>query len=196
MLQYNPDWDYQSPGPIPDSVHFGFLEIINRVAGRGPAKDVYDHFKGYFASAAGTSAGSSSSESWAVHDLENYMRGASSNAPLFIDAFVTAWMKLGERNVSLPPPNIDHVNKLLADADAGYQIRESRIVPPRWSNRCLSPSVRFPSMSKRKCSSENLSPHRAAYCPKAADDKQYKNCCGCWRQLRPLSRAPLRVKGP
>jgi hypothetical protein len=131
MLQYNPDWDYQSPGPIPDPVRFGFLEIINRIAGRGPAKDVYEHFKGHFASAAGTSAVSSSSESWAAYDLENYMRDASSNAPLFIDAFVTAWTKLQDWNVRLPPPNIDHLNKLLADTDAGYQIQDSHIVATR-----------------------------------------------------------------
>lgn len=131
MLRYTPDWDYQSPGAIPDPVRFGFLEIINRIAGRGQAKDIYEHFKGYFASAAGTSAGTSSSESWAVTDLENYMSAASGNAPLFIDAFVTAWTKLQDWDAGLPPPNIEHINKLLAEADAGYQIKDSTIVATR-----------------------------------------------------------------
>jgi hypothetical protein len=132
MLKLNPDWEHESPGPISPAVSASFLQIINRISSKAPyAKRVYEFFKPYFASAAGEAYSSSSDTGWAATDLARHMDSAATNAPLFIDAFCTACEKLHAANPDLPVPDIKRINRILAEHDAGYQIRDSVLVATR-----------------------------------------------------------------
>jgi hypothetical protein len=120
MLKLKPEWEYESPGPIPPGVSAAFLQIINRISSKAPsAKNLFEFFKTYFASAAGETSSSSSDTSWAASDLERHMDSAARNAPLFIDAFCTACEKLRAKNPDLPIPDINRINRILAEHDAG-----------------------------------------------------------------------------
>jgi len=88
MLQFDSRWRFDSPGEIPRQVIWEFSEFIGKIAGQYENRQwILEHFKGYFASANGSTAGYSTSESWAQTDLDNLMQSAGSNAPLFIEAF-------------------------------------------------------------------------------------------------------------
>jgi hypothetical protein len=90
MLEFNPDWRFDSPGAISPFVRHGFAALISLCIVGDNAKTVFEHFKYYFATAAGTTASASSSTSWAETDLNSYMSEAATNAPLFIEAFFDA----------------------------------------------------------------------------------------------------------
>jgi len=123
MLNYNGEWRYSSPGAIPSAVDVEFSQLIKRIAKDKQA--VLEHFKKYFASAAGQSSGESSSFSWAASDLDTYMSSAAENAPLFIEAFYEAWSSLGK---SYPPININVINGILAKHNSRYQINGNDLV--------------------------------------------------------------------
>lgn len=132
MLKLKSEWEYESPGPISPGVSAAFLQVINRISSKAAsAKRVFEFFKTYFASAAGETSSSSSDTSWAATDLERHMDSAAPNAPLFIDAFCTACEKLRANNPELPIPDADRINRILAEHDAGYQIRDSELVATR-----------------------------------------------------------------
>jgi hypothetical protein len=131
MLKLDPEWEYESPGPITPGVSTAFLQVINRIGSKASAKRIFEFFKTYFASAAGETCSSSSDTSWAATDLERHMDSAAANAPLFIDAFYTACEKLRASNPDLPIPDVKRINRILADNGAAYQIRDSELVATR-----------------------------------------------------------------
>lgn len=104
MLIFDGAWRFDSPGPIPDEVSNDFFELIGRIATSDNRKAILEHFKDYFASAAGSSSSYSSSTSWAESDLLGYMGHAASNAPSSSKRFTTAARALrraGRRLLSL-----------------------------------------------------------------------------------------------
>ena len=127
MLKFNPDWEYESPGPIPASVRHEFFQVINRLAGKGNRKATLEHFKKNFASAAGNSYQSSSDASWASSDLERDMDDAMANAARFIDAFYSACVTLRDADPDMPTPDANRINRILAQGEAGYQIVDGRL---------------------------------------------------------------------
>lgn len=131
MLQMNHDWQYDSPGPIASGVMEDFLVFINRIAGQGNQKPILEHFKKYFANAAGVPHHVSSSASWAASDLDRIMSEAAVNAPLFIDAFHAACQSLEARNPGIAVPDATRINRVLAEHDAGYEIRGNVLVATR-----------------------------------------------------------------
>ena len=118
-LVFNNAWRFESPGEIPRQVSSDFFEIISKIA-RGEQR-IIEHFKSYFAPAAGVTSGWSSNVSWASSDLLSYMDYAAKNAPLFIEAFYDACEHL-RANESLPTPDVAVINKILAKHEANYQI--------------------------------------------------------------------------
>src|SRR3546814_9809261 len=90
MLKLQSDWRFNSPGPLAIEVINEFDDLVHKVASQGQQWGMLEHFKSYFAGAAGFTASTSSSESWAASDLHNYMMQAAENAPLFIAAFYDA----------------------------------------------------------------------------------------------------------
>jgi len=123
MLNFPGAWRFDSPGEIPSTVISGFVDLIARVAAQGRKQDVLEHFKGYFANAAGTTAYRSSSVSWAESDLYEHMQRAGENAPVFIEAFYDACSELAVAQPQLALPDLTRINRVLAEAQCGYRIR-------------------------------------------------------------------------
>jgi hypothetical protein len=126
MLQFNGDWRFETPGPIPNGVYNDFSDLIGKITTQGDDQKVYERFKAYFASAAGTTSSWSSSASWAMSDMQDVMRSASANAPLFIEAFYDASESLRREGIAVPGLRV--INKILATFDAGYEIRPPDLI--------------------------------------------------------------------
>jgi hypothetical protein len=87
ILKFNGLWRFTSPGPIAANVSNDFYNLIGKVVAQGNRRQLLEHFKTYFAGAAGMVSNWSSDEGWADTDLRRYMDQATENAPLFIEAF-------------------------------------------------------------------------------------------------------------
>jgi hypothetical protein len=120
MLKFNDAWRFDSPGPIPPGVVHSFSDLIGKIVSQGDRHRLLEYFKAYFAEAAGFTSNWSSSASWAETDLDNYMRRAAENAPLFIEAFYDACEALHPSGIGLP--NLNRINRVLLENDAGYEI--------------------------------------------------------------------------
>lgn len=127
MLKFEHSWRFDSPGSIPTGVETGIFELIGRVASRGTRQDTLEHFKGYFANAAGIACYRSSNESWAETDLDTYMGHAAENAPLFIEAFYDACEALRSSG-DVAVPGVDKMNRVLSENAAKYEIQLPNLV--------------------------------------------------------------------
>jgi hypothetical protein len=126
MLEFNGDWRFETPGSIPDGVYTDFSDLIGKITTQGDDQKIYERFKAYFASAAGTTSSWSSSTSWAMSDMDDVMRSARSNAPLFIEAYYEACESL--RKEGIFAPKVQLINKILGVHSAGYEIRPPDLV--------------------------------------------------------------------
>ena len=131
MLQFDGRWRFDSPGPIEAAVQEGFRDLINRVCGQGQRKAILEHFKARFCAAANTEYWPSTNERFASEDLDRDMARAETNAPIFIEAFWDACQELRARNPTLVVPDAGRINRILADADAGYQLDPPMLVATR-----------------------------------------------------------------
>jgi hypothetical protein len=125
MLQFNPDWRFDTPSPIPQNVSEQFFALIGRCASLDRRHEILEHFKRYFAAAAGTTSNGSSSTSWAETDLRSYMSEAGLNAPLFIEAFYDGCQALP---ADCFRPNVGRINQILQETDSGWQIQLPHLV--------------------------------------------------------------------
>lgn len=108
-----------------------FQKLVERICGQGDRKCILEHFKFYFAAAAGMEYYPSSNESWASTDLDRAMSEASENAPLFIEAFYNACNKLEKEHPEMEMPGVTRINQILSNADAGFQIDPPRLIATR-----------------------------------------------------------------
>jgi uncharacterized protein YbcI len=127
-LQFDASWRFEGPpGEVPYELINEFSILIGKIAAqRSSQQGTLEHFKAYFGSASGTTSSWSSSASWAQSDLDSYMRQASSNVPLFIEAFFDACESLRSEGIAVP--NVRLMNKLLAEADVPYRIEPPNLV--------------------------------------------------------------------
>ncbi len=128
MLHFEGAWRFDSPGPIPDGVVHAFGDLISKIAAQGSRRTLLEHFKGYFAGAAGVPHYSSSSSSWAESDLQQLIEQAAENAPLFIEAFYNACEELRMHNPGMGLPDVGRINRILAENGAGYEIQPPNLV--------------------------------------------------------------------
>ena len=131
MLQFNSAWRYDSPGPLPWPAVNALASIIGRLAAQGDRKRTLEHFKPFFASVSGETANVSSTVGWAQSDLDERIRAAAQNAPMFIEAFYDGCLSLKEKQPDVALPDLDHINRLLAQHDGGFQILPPNLVPSR-----------------------------------------------------------------
>lgn len=131
MLQFDGRWRFDSPGPVGSSAQEGLRELINRVSGQGSRKAILEHFKARFAAAASVEYWPSTNERFASEDLDREMARAAENGPLFIEAFWDACEELRARNPTMVLPDAARINRVLADADAGYQLDPPMLVATR-----------------------------------------------------------------
>jgi hypothetical protein len=121
LLRFEHSWRFDSPGSLPPEAVSACLELIQKIAPRGSRKIVLEHFKSYFANAAGIACSSSSSERWAETDLEDHMDRAAANAPLFIEAMYDACNGLNVyRDFAIP--GVERINRILSEHRTGFQI--------------------------------------------------------------------------
>jgi hypothetical protein len=142
MLIFNGSWRFDSPGPIPDAVHNDFFDLIGRIATQANRQQILEHFKSYFASAAG------SSSSWAESDLQGYMQHAAVNAPLFIEAFYDACHSLANGNPPTAVPDLGRINRVLYESGSGYQIQPPNLVTTNVQTQIVVPP-RSPSLDEQ-----------------------------------------------
>jgi hypothetical protein len=123
MLNFDGRWRFETPGAIPVTVVHKFSEFISRVAAQGDRWQILEHFKVYFAGAAGQTSTGSSSLSWADSDLTRYMHDAAENCLLFVEAFYDGCNSLRDQHPAFSAPDFALINKVLRDNDVGLEIR-------------------------------------------------------------------------
>jgi hypothetical protein len=128
MLNFDGRWRFESPGAVPMAVRHKFSEFVGRIASQGERWDTLEHFKCYFAGAAGFTSHRSSSESWADSDLASYIQQASENGPLFIEAFYDACEAIRGEQPARGIPDVEMMNRVLRESDAGYEIKPPNLI--------------------------------------------------------------------
>jgi hypothetical protein len=128
MLTFNGAWRFTSPATIEHGAVSDCLQLISRIASQGDQQDVLEHFKIYFAKAAGSTASPSSSASWAESDLRSHMYGAAENAPLFIEALYDACQAVRTRFPGFAIPDDATINRILLSNGVGFQIQPPRLL--------------------------------------------------------------------
>ena len=128
MLEFEGNWRFDSPGGIEPQVVWKFRELIDRSSTISGSWNTLEHFKKYFASAAGSYFAPSTNEGWASTDLDNLMSAAADNAALFIEAFQKACEELGKAHPEAEMPGVPRINRILVEHDVGFQIDLPRLV--------------------------------------------------------------------
>ena len=131
MLQFEGKWRYNSPGATDPQLETAFQDLIAKICAQGNRQSILEHFKSYYAPAAGVPYYPSSDESWAFTDLIRAMSGAAKNAALFIEAFYDACEDLRKSHPEVEMPEVGHINRILSDAGAGFQIDPPRLIATR-----------------------------------------------------------------
>ncbi|MDC6378858.1 hypothetical protein BW687_001510 [Pseudomonas graminis] len=128
MLQFDPNWRFNSPGTVdPEVVSDILQQVINRIAGDCSRKHILETFKRRFAQSIGTTTGTSSSESWAESDLERLMsQSGNENAALFAEALHGGMADIEAMNVNAAIPPWDYVNRFLTPS--GFAISPPHLV--------------------------------------------------------------------
>lgn len=153
VLNFDPSWRFRSPGKIARGVIDEFAVLIKRVAGQyGQRQPIIEHYKRYFADAAGRPAHQSSSLSWAESDLDDYMREAGDNAPMFIEAFFDAGQAIKNQNPDLVVPDTAMINYVLGTHEAGYELNPPQLIarnaPSPVAMEILPPSLDAQALDK------------------------------------------------
>lgn len=131
MLNFNPAWRFASPGEIPAGVSDDLFAFIKRIATQHPnRKHVIEHFKAYFADAAGRQSYTSTNLRFAESDLKDYMDDAAGNAALFIEAYYDASISIQMVHPDLTVPDAARINIILAKHNADYELQ-----PPNLTSR-------------------------------------------------------------
>lgn len=105
-LTFPGEWRFRRPvglEPIkPEAINL-FYDLIAKIAAQGNAWNVFEMFKGHFATTVGSVHARSSSESWAITDLFNYMNQAADNPVLYFHALYSGFSVARDRmNLAIP----------------------------------------------------------------------------------------------
>ena len=127
-LNFDSRWRFKSPGPAPIELVREFYAIVAKIAAaQGQSRQgVLEHYKDYFAGAAGTVSNRSSSAGWAASDLDGYMRDAAENAPLFIEAFFEACEALKAEGLHTPDAVL--INVVLENTGTKYRLDPPNLI--------------------------------------------------------------------
>jgi hypothetical protein len=150
MLNFPADWRFETPGEgLSAPVISKMTELIARISAQGDRWSIVEHFKSFFAIAAGAPYHRSSSPSWADSDLGDHMRAAASNAPLAIEAFYDACQALKQTHPEFGVPDAARINRVLAEFSVGYEIRPPDLVLLGASSSPVPVPVRLPSLDEQ-----------------------------------------------
>jgi hypothetical protein len=120
-MKMEASWRFDTPGPMPPEAVREFDTLIGKVVAQGSRWRLLEHFKGYFGA-----SGSSSSESWAESDLNDFMWRTAENAPLFIEAFYEGCEALRSDDIAVP--DVGRMNRILSEHAVGYEIRPPELI--------------------------------------------------------------------
>ena len=130
-LKFPPEWRINPPKSTSDCTEIDrntindFMKLIRQTASQGTPKLYFEHFKSYYCRSNGESFYPSSSESWAETDLDTQMEIASSNPPIFIEAFYNACEALNLKNDGTYAPDTKIINKVLTENNVEFYIEFS-----------------------------------------------------------------------
>ena len=129
MLNFDSRWRFTSPGAIGETVSADLFVFIKKVAAQHSNRQhVIEHYKTYFAEAAGHPSYTSTSLGWAETDLMSYMTEAAANAPLFIEAFFDAGISMQIKQPNFVVPDVAAINSILAKHDTGYELDPPNLI--------------------------------------------------------------------
>ena len=128
MLKFNGAWRFHPPASVDFKVMNDFSDLIGKIAAQGDLQEVLEHFKDYFAAAAGMTSSWSSSASWAETDLNSYMNSAAKNAPLFIAAFYDACEALKANHPDFYMPDTAMMNAILLEHGVEFEIQPPNLI--------------------------------------------------------------------
>lgn len=111
------DWHFQPPGRMPATAVSEFEGLINKLGMRGQLWDVLELFKGSFGDNS-----RSSSESWALSDLQSAMSSEAENAPLFLCLLWKGWEEAHATDPMIPAPKAAPINAILVRHDLPYEL--------------------------------------------------------------------------
>lgn len=100
-----------------------FIGIIEKLRIEKSRWWVYEHFKSSFGN-----PNKSSSESWALSDLNSTLNEAARNAPIFIESFYDACEELRSQDGRWFIPDVAFLNSILARHDLGYAIDPPNLI--------------------------------------------------------------------
>lgn len=149
MLKFNNAWRFHPPAGMDDRVVYEFSDLIGKIAAQGDLQEILEHFKQYFAGAAGTTSSWSSSASWAETDLLKYMSSAAKNAPLFIAAFYDACETLRATNADFYMPDAPMINGILAKHGVEFEVRPPNLVARDSLAMAIPVPARVPSLDEQ-----------------------------------------------
>ncbi|MGB7399031.1 hypothetical protein [Castellaniella sp.] len=124
MLNFDQSWRFKGPGPIPQGVVCDFLDLIEKIAAQDDVWSTVEQCKTRFGG-----IGRSSNLDWAWTDLSRLMDSSAENAPVFIEAFWNCREDLARSGLGVPDVHI--INAILAEHDAGYEIRPPALIATR-----------------------------------------------------------------
>jgi hypothetical protein len=149
MLKFNNAWRFHPPASMDHPVVSEFSDLIGKIAAQGGLQEILEHFKQYFAGAAGTTSGWSSSASWAETDLYNYMDSAAKNAPLFIAAFYDACETLRAKHADFYIPDAPMINGILSKHGVEFEVRPPNLVSRDSLETVIPVPTRVPSLDEQ-----------------------------------------------
>jgi hypothetical protein len=139
MLQFNKSWRFDSPGPASGELVADLLDLIGKIANQGNRWHIVEHFKSYFAGAAGFTSHWSSDAGWAESDLHSHARSAAENEPLFIEAFYDACASASKQWPEVGVPDVSYINRILNQCGSPFAI-----VPPELISKGSASVVEVP----------------------------------------------------
>jgi hypothetical protein len=126
-LKFDAAWRFEAPpGKIPRAAVEEFSALISKITAQHDLRETLEHFKDFFAAAAGTTSFWSTDVGWAETDLRRYMSQAADNPPLFIEAFYEGCAALAAKDVAVPSVGV--MNKVLAKHGLGYRIEPPQLI--------------------------------------------------------------------
>lgn len=118
------EWRYGSPAGLDRPVVNAFDTLVQDIAGQDDSWSIFELFKRKFSPGCGTS----SSESWAISDLDSAITSAAKNGPKFIAAFWAGCEEIKQHYPHIALPDAGILNQLFASHDVPYEIRPPHLV--------------------------------------------------------------------
>jgi hypothetical protein len=140
-----PAWRFGSPAGLERPVISAFETLILDIAGQADSWSIIELFKRKMNPGCSTS----SSEDWAISDLQNQLMWAAQNGPKFVAAFCGGCGEVAERWPLISLPDIGVINTILAEHDLPYEIQPPNLVQRNPLNPSPSKRQRNHSTKRR-----------------------------------------------